>query len=291
MRVLRLLAAAGFELSADDRTRVESCYRTLADTAPDDYRQLAALLAFQWRDRASRSIGIGAGQGAGKSTLCRLLQAAASFYGDRVAVLGIDDFYLTKDQRVELAARVHPLLATRGPPGTHDIDALIGALTSLLEGRSVEVPVFDKGIDDRSGTRAVSGPVDRVIVEGWCVGARVMPEADLHEPINELERREDPQATWRQFMNAALAGSYGRLNDAFDELVFLEVPDIDAVRRWRLQQETERPPAQRMDAQEVVKFVAHYERITRWMLDDLSNRADMVVELAADHGVAGIRCS
>ena len=85
-------------------------------------------------------------------------------------MLGIDDFYLTKDQRVELAARVHPLLATRGPPGTHDIDALIGALMSLLEGRSVEVPVFDKGIDDRSGTRAVSGPVDRVIVEGWCVG-------------------------------------------------------------------------------------------------------------------------
>ena len=32
-----------------------------------------------------------------------------------------DDFYLTQAQRQDLAQQIHPLLKSRGVPGTHDV--------------------------------------------------------------------------------------------------------------------------------------------------------------------------
>ncbi|MYJ73656.1 MAG: hypothetical protein F4089_00575, partial [Gammaproteobacteria bacterium] len=102
----------------------QRCYRGLDAHTPDDYRQIAALLADDWRRRGTPSAGLGGGQGAGKSTLGRLIAQAGSMLGIRIEVLSIDDFYLTKEQRLQLAEDVHPLLATRGPPGTHDVAGL-----------------------------------------------------------------------------------------------------------------------------------------------------------------------
>ncbi|MFP6796832.1 MAG: hypothetical protein VB933_07160, partial [Pseudomonadales bacterium] len=70
------------------------CYRRLDPGAPDDFRQLAALLVDYWIEGDFRRIGIGAGQGAGKTTLCRLIASAFSFTEEKVAILSIDDFYL-----------------------------------------------------------------------------------------------------------------------------------------------------------------------------------------------------
>ena len=39
-------------------------------------------------------------------------------------VLSLDDFYLGRRDRAALARDVHPLLATRGVPGTHDLALL-----------------------------------------------------------------------------------------------------------------------------------------------------------------------
>jgi len=44
-----------------------------------------------------------------------------SILGDGVEVLSLDDFYLGHAARLQLARDIHPLLATRGVPGTHDI--------------------------------------------------------------------------------------------------------------------------------------------------------------------------
>ena len=73
-----------------------------------------------------------------------------------------------------------------------------------------------------------------------------------------------------------------------DELVFLQVPGLAAVRRWRLQQESARPPERRLDAIAVDRFVQHYERITVRMLAELPARADWTVELAEDHSVSRV---
>lgn len=281
---MRLAELAGRMPSA----AVRACYASLDTTAPDDYRQLAALLVDEWRRKGIASVGIGGGQGAGKSTLCRLIEAAGESLGTRVATLGLDDFYLTKAERAELARATHPLLATRGPPGTHAVADLRRALAALRKPGEVRVPRFDKGADDRTACATLRGPADVVVVEGWCVGA---PPADapLGVPINALEREHDGEGRWRRYTEQALRGEYAQLNAELDAIVFLQVPGLSAVRRWRLQQEAERPPAQRMTEAQVFRFVEHYERVTRRMLATLPNTADVVVELNDAHRVAGLR--
>ena len=61
-------------------------------------------------------IGIAGAQGSGKTTLAR----AAAVRLDGVA-LSLDDFYLERAERTRLGRSIHPLLAVRGPPGTHDL--------------------------------------------------------------------------------------------------------------------------------------------------------------------------
>ena len=256
--------------------------------SPDDYRQLAALLVDDWCRRGVATVGIGGGQGAGKSTLGRLVTQAGAEFDVRIAVLSIDDFYLTKEERQRLAADVHPLLATRGPPGTHAVDGLRDTLAALRAPGRVQVPRFDKGMDTRSGHETMHGPFDLVAIEGWCVGAKA-DESLGEEPINALEREDDADGGWRAYVETALGGSYADLNDDLDSLVFLKVPGLDAVRRWRLQQEDERPPERRLSPAQVDRFVEHYERITRRMLAVLSETADVVVELGDDHRVSGLR--
>jgi len=280
-----IAALAGVRPSA----AVRDCYASLDGEAPDDYRQLAALLVDDWRTRGIRTVGVGGGQGAGKSTLGRLLKSAGAFHGQRLAVLSIDDFYLTRAERERLAVDVHPLFRTRGPPGTHAVGPLLRTLEALKRPGEVAVPRFDKGIDDQAGEVVVAGPVDVVVLEGWCVGAPPRPGSESSAPINALERQSDTGGTWRTAIDDALRGPYAELTDALDTLVFLKVPDLDAVRRWRLQQERERPLAQRMSAAEVARFVAHYERITRRMLAALPSTADVTVELGEDHGIVAMR--
>lgn len=266
-----------------------ACLEALDPDAPEDYRQLAALLASEWKSSRPRWVGLGGGQGAGKSTLGRLIEAACPVVGLRACVLGIDDFYWPLSTRRQLARTIHPLLETRGPPGTHDVARCREVMERLSRDEEVEVPVFDKGIDDRSGTRRLSGPFDVVVLEGWCVGAQASPAAALLSPINELEREDDPDGVWRRFANDCLARDYAPLWSIFEALVYLQVPGLDAVRRWRLQQEEARPEDRRLDATAVDRFVQHYERITLAMLEDLAGRADLTVELLPDHSIGALR--
>ena len=281
---LRIAALADLEPSDE----VGRCYRRLDPEAPDDYRQLAALLVDDWRSRAVRTVGIGGGQGAGKSTLGRLIVEAGRAFDARVEVLSIDDFYLTREERQRLAEDVHPLFATRGPPGTHDVDLLRATLAALRQPGDVRVPRFDKGVDTRTGYQTRRGAVDIVVLEGWCVGATAAG-VSVREPINTLERDHDADGVWRSTVEAALRTSYAEVFAGLDTLVFLQVPGLDAVRRWRLQQESERAPEQRLTEAGVNRFVEHYERITRRMLATLPAKADVVVELDDAHRIAGLR--
>lgn len=263
--------------------------RAVADQAPAAYRVLAARIAAGLALERPRAAGLSGGQGAGKSSLARLIEQAASAIGLRIATVGLDDFYLTCAERRRLAERIHPLLETRGPPGTHDVARLAEAIEALGRPGPVELPVFDKGRDDRApDPRTLEGPFDVVILEGWCVGARPAAPDRLAAPLNPLERDEDPEGVWRTFVNDALAGDYARLWSRLGWLGFLAVPDLDAVRRWRGEQEAERPPARRLDAERIDRFVQHYERITLDMLTDLPRRADLVARLSPDHTVAEI---
>ena len=249
------------------------------------YRALAARLAaiIDARVPRPRVVAIAGAQGTGKSTLAASLVDALRARGLQSDRLSLDDFYLPHAARVQLAATVHPLFATRGVPGTHDVAALEAALEAVLEDRIVAVPVFDKGRDDRAAARRqIRGPLDVAVVEGWCLAARPQSEADLAAPVNALERDEDGDSRFRRAVNDALAGRYQHLFARFDYVVYLAAAGIDDVVRFRAEQEGAVAPALRMDDARLRRFIAHYERLTAWMARDLPGRADAVVALAAD---------
>ncbi len=241
-------------------------------------------------------LGINGAQGTGKSTLAQLLgEYLESEHGRKVVVLSIDDIYLTRKERQALSQSVHPLLSTRGVPGTHDVAlgiSVIEQLRSLRQDETVSVPRFDKSRDDRhppGDWATVTGPVDLVIFEGWCVGSQATTEAELRAPINALETSEDADGRWRTYVNGKLATEYAGLFEVLDGLLFLRAPDFDAVFRWRLEQEQKlRQSAGKnataiMDDEQLARFIQHYERITRNNIEVLPSVANAVIELDNDH--------
>ncbi len=247
-------------------------------------------------------IGVNGAQGAGKSTLCKLLQVVLEQgFGQRVTVISIDDLYLTHAERERLSQEIHPLLATRGVPGTHDVALgrkLLQGLRKLKAGQSLEIPLFDKAIDDRlrqEEWRQVIGPLDLILFEGWCVGALPQPEEVLVEPVNSLEREEDSELTWRHYVNRQLQEGYLQLFAELDFLIMLKVPGMESVISWRSLQEQKMACAsgrkndrQIMDTAALQRFIMHYERLTRAMLDEMPKRADLVLELNIEHQIDGV---
>ena len=236
-------------------------------------------------------IAIAGAQGSGKSTL-----AAEAARVLACATLSLDDVYLTKAERGDLATRIHPLFAVRGPPGTHDLDLLDRTLTRLRSagpGARTPLPAFDKLADDRRREAAWPAFVGRpraILLEGWSLGATPQDQAALADPVNDLERIEDPDGVWRQTINDGLGGPYAALFATFDGLLFLKAPTFDRILDWRVEQEaglTGAPvPAPRRA--ELARFIQSFERITRHMLAG-GVRTDIVAELDADRSVRHIR--
>ncbi|NYT39126.1 kinase [Sphingomonas sp. R-74633] len=216
-------------------------------------------------------LGIAGAQGSGKSTIARALAAR---FG--CPVLSLDDLYLDGTTRQHLADTVHPLLRTRGVPGTHDVAAGLAVIEALARGPAL-LPRFDKVRDEPGAAERVEGPAEMLILEGWCLGARPQPEADLAEPINDLEREHDPDGRWRRWVNAQLAGPYQALWARIDQLVFLEAPCFEIVADWRTQQE--RAAGGPMTDAEIRDFVQHYERLTRHLLRHGREWADATLRL------------
>ena len=272
------------------------------------YVPLAAWLE-RARERAGRAIvvGLSGAQGSGKSTVCVLLGAVLrEGFGARAAVLSVDDLYLTHAERERLGREVHPLFATRGPPGTHDPALGVETIERLLAqgpGQCTALPSFDKAIDDRRPRRAWpvhEGSADYVLFEGWCVGARAQSAAALALPVNALEREEDAKRRWREAVNTALAGPYRALFDRIDVQIMLRIEGMERVHEWRRLQEeklrervaregTSDAPSRVMSNAELDRFIAHYERITQHLLEDMPERADIVFDIDHHHQPEAVR--
>jgi len=250
-------------------------------------------------------IGLCGAQGSGKSTLARVLRSALQQQdGLAVALLSLDDLYLPSVERRRLAATVHPLLRTRGVPGTHDI-ALGIELVHRLCGAAPEaitrLPRFDKLADDPCAPElweAFVGPADVVLLEGWCVGARAQAPGALSAAINELERQDDADGRWRRHVNQQLAGPYASFFDLLDYLVLLRAPGFHVVQAWRREQEHELagralpgPHAAPMSDSQLERFIQHYERLTRHILEEMPARADLVIELDEQRHITAVRRS
>ena len=243
-----------------------------------------------WRDSQPFVLGVCGAQGSGKSTLSAGLAQRLNARGITAAILSLDDLYLSHDRRAGLAREVHPLFATRGAPGAHDVAHGLALLDAVKAGQGVTLPRFDKATDDpapEAEWATLKGPLDVLIFEGWCVGARPQDQAALAQPVNALEAERDPHGVWRGHVNAALGGPYAELFARIDRLVLLAAPGFEVVERWRLQQEhalRDQAPdgARLMSDTEVATFIQHYERLTRHILSDMPRYADLVLRLNAD---------
>lgn len=272
-----------------DLIEAEGLPESYAQVVEQHWEPLATRIARLPASRAPLVIGINGAQGSGKSTLCKFLEVLLARRQIRAVTLSLDDLYLTRAERRHLAEEVHPLFATRGVPGTHAVAMGLGIIEDMLAGRALDMPRFDKATDDRAaeGTR-ITGPVDVLLLEGWCVGAKPQDAAALAQPINALEREEDPDGVWRGLVNYWLSEDYAGLFDQIDLLVMLKVEDFDAVRRNRALQEVKLRAANPdgpnvMDEAALERFLAHYERLTRHMLAEMPARADVVIDIGPDH--------
>lgn len=216
-------------------------------------------------------LGINGAQGCGKTTLARSLQSMlVQAFSLQVAVLSIDDLYHTKAHRRWLAEYIHPLLMTRGVPGTHDVVLGLELIRRFRAGLSLQLPRFDKSRDDRLlEAQWLQGPADIMIIEGWCLGAQPQSETQLQPPVNQLEKEQDADVIWRRYVNQCLAGEYQRFFAQLDELIMLQAPDWQTVMSWRGGQErqlTERT-GKGMNKAELAQFMRHYQRLTEYQLD------------------------
>lgn len=272
------------------KPRLAAPNASLADHLLDQYAGRIA------RSRRPYIIGVSGLQGSGKSTLAREMKTQAEARGWATEILSLDDFYYSRSERELMAQQIHPLLRTRGVPGTHEIELLLSVLAALPQASErlpVAWPRFDKGRDTRmppSRWSRATRPPQLVIVEGWALGIRPQVQAALEEPVNTLERKEDADGSWRHWVNKQLRG-YQPLWRKFDALVVLQAPGWEIVRRWRGQTEQElldRRAPLAMDAATLARFLEHFERLSRHALATLPALADSVVEYDEERHMTGL---
>lgn len=263
------------------------------------YLPLAEMIAIGLDTTNMQIIGVNGAQGAGKTTFCALMKLVLEGgYGLKVLNLSIDDLYLSRKDREKLAETVHPLFITRGVPGTHYVQKgidLFNTLANAAPTDSTPIPRFNKATDDvypENECDHFKGRPDVILFDGWFMGASEQPLTELLNPVNELEEKEDKDAIWRTYVNLQLKTEYNRLFDCLNLLVMLQVPSFEKVYEWRaLQEEKLRISTKGQDHLRVMndvelrRFISHYERLTRWMLKELPDRADVLFTVNNDHRI------
>jgi D-glycerate 3-kinase len=268
------------------------------------YLQIAAWITQQKQKQPENTyvLGINGAQGSGKSTLCGAVSLILTKnYRLSVAAFSLDDLYKTRNERMLLAQTIHPLLISRGVPGTHDITIGLKIIENLnlKETSHVALPVFDKSIDDRMPMhewRYVTTPIDIVILDGWCMGALPQSNTELHNPVNVLERQEDSGGIWRSYVNTCLANEYQTLFSQLNGLIMIKVPSMACVYEWRGLQEKKLAARHKdkidlriMTPSQIDRFIMHYERLTRHMLGEMPDRADLILSLDENHNFIRIQ--
>ena len=247
-------------------------------------------------------IGLAGGQGTGKTTITSIITIILKKYFKLdVFKISIDDFYKTIKQRTLLSKNKHPLLMTRGVPGTHDINIMLNFFKRIKvkNFKILKLPKFNKGVDDRckqSLWYKIQSKPDVVILEGWCVGARSQNSKELKKPVNSLEKTHDQNFKWRQYVNYQLKTKYKKLFNQLDYILFLKAKNFSLLRRWRLKQEKKlwlksknKKNLKIMNKNEVKNFMDTYQRITQQMFKDMPKYSSIVMNLNNSHQIKNIK--
>ena len=247
-------------------------------------------------------IGLAGGQGIGKTTITSIITIILKKYFKLNAFkISIDDFYKTRKQRILLSKNKHPLLMTRGVPGTHDINIMLNFFRKIKvkKFKSLKLPKFNKAVDERCKKNLwykIKSKPDVVIFEGWCVGAKSQNFRQLRKPINSLERIHDQTFKWRQYVNYQLETKYKKLFNQLDGLLYLRAKNFSLLRRWRLKQEKKlwlksknKKNLKIMNKDQVKNFMDTYQRITQQMFKDMPKYSSIIMNLNSSHQIKNIR--
>ena len=243
-------------------------------------------------------LGLAGGQGTGKTTMTSIVTIILKKYFNlKVFKISIDDFYKTRKERSALSKKIHPLLMTRGVPGTHDTKIISKFFKVVKKNKfsKITIPKFDKSVDDRSSKSKwykVSLKPDVIILEGWCVGARAQKNSDLKKPINSLESSKDYKLKWRKFVNARLQKEYKKIFSELNSLIYLKAKNFKILQQWRLKQEKKlwlyskkKKNHKIMSKGDVINFMQTYQRITQNMFKDAPKYASIIFKLDSKHQI------
>ena len=246
-------------------------------------------------------VGLAGGQGTGKTTVSSIIEIVLrKYFKLNIFKISIDDFYKTRKERISLSKKIHPMLLTRGVPGTHDVNMMSNFFkkTKSKNFRSLKLPKFDKAIDDRCDKKlwySIKKRPDVIIFEGWCVGARAENNNTLKKHINALERKEDKKLVWRKFVNQQLKLKYKKLYAQLDCLLFLKAGSFSLLQKWRLKQEKKLrlnnvgiKNSKIMNKKDVIKFMQTYQRVTQNMFKNMPKYASIILNLNSNHQIKSL---
>ena len=243
-------------------------------------------------------VGLAGGQGTGKTTISSLIRIILTKYFKlNVFRISIDDFYKTRKERINLSKRVHPMLLTRGVPGTHDINMILSFFRKAKSKnfKRLKLPTFNKAIDDRFSKKHwydLKNKPDVIIFEGWCVGAKSENSITLKRTINSMEKLEDQRQIWRKYVNQQLKTKYKNLYSQLNCLIYLKAKNFSLLQKWRLKQERKlwlkskkNSKLKIMNRGDVINFMQTYQRITQNMFKNMPKYASIIFNLNNNHQI------
>ena len=234
---------------------------------------------------------IAGSQGVGKSTLAKIFKLVLeNAYKKKVMLLSIDDYYLSKNKRNKLSKNIHPLLITRGVPGTHDIVALKNDIINFQKKKfPIITPKFNKLKDDISSKKNIIKNAEILLLEGWCCGSPSINKKYLFQNINRLETIFDKNKKWRQYYNSQLMKDYKKVFSLFDQQIYIQPPSFSYILKWRYAQEKNNALKSRnkdfMNKKDLQKFIQHYEKLTKWMMKTMPAKADILIKIDSNQKI------
>ena len=241
-------------------------------------------------------VGLAGGQGTGKTTTSSLIKIILSKYFKlKVFRISIDDFYKTRKERNSLSKKVHPMLLTRGVPGTHDIDIMLNFFKKIKSNKfkKLRLPTFNKAIDDRFNKKYwynLKERPDVIVFEGWCVGAKSEKNKTLKKSINFMEKTKDQKQIWRKYVNDQLKSKYKNLYSQLNCLIYLKARNFNLLQKWRLKQERKlwlnskrKSNLKIMSKEDVLSFMQTYQRVTQNMFRYMPKYASIILNLDNKH--------
>ena len=241
-------------------------------------------------------VGLAGGQGTGKTTTSSLLQIILiKYFKLKVFKISIDDFYKTRKERIVLSKKVHPMLLTRGVPGTHDINMMLNFFKKAKSKKfkRLKLPTFNKAIDDRFSKKKwydLKSKPDVIIFEGWCVGAKSEKNNSLRKTINSMEKSKDKKQVWRKYVNEQLKSKYKKLYSQLNCLIYLKAKNFSLLQKWRFKQERKlwiksKVKSKIMSRGDVLNFMQTYQRITQNMFKKMPNYASIILNINSNHQI------